>query len=132
MALLIRKHIFKYVFSALDVLAIYRAFYRKPLSQFYTAELVQAVASVHEMGFIHRDIKPDNVLIGRDGHIKLTDFGLCTGFRWTHDSDFYKPGSQTTNRLYDRKNMLHRRKQACSVVGTPNYIAPEVLRVSYF
>ncbi|CBY23952.1 unnamed protein product [Oikopleura dioica] len=114
MALLIRKHIFK-----------------KPLSQFYTAELVQAVASVHEMGFIHRDIKPDNVLIGRDGHIKLTDFGLCTGFRWTHDSDFYKPGSQTTNRLYDRKNMLHRRKQACSVVGTPNYIAPEVLRVSY-
>lgn len=113
MALLIREHKFN-----------------KPLSQFYTAELVQAVASVHEMGFIHRDIKPDNVLIGRDGHIKLTDFGLCTGFRWTHDSEFYKPGSNPTNRLHDRKNILHRRKQARSVVGTPNYIAPEVLQAN--
>lgn len=61
-----------------------------PIIRFYIAELVCAVESVHKMGFIHRDIKPDNILIDRDGHIKLTDFGLCTGFRWTHNSKYYQ------------------------------------------
>ena len=60
------------------------------LARFYIAELVCAVESVHAMNFIHRDIKPDNILIDYDGHIKLTDFGLCTGFRWTHKSAQYK------------------------------------------
>ncbi len=59
------------------------------LCRFYIAELTCAVDSVHSMGFIHRDIKPDNILIDADGHIKLTDFGLCTGFRWTHNSEYY-------------------------------------------
>ena len=46
-------------------------------SRFFTAELVLAVESVHKLGYIHRDLKPDNVLIGNNGHIKLSDFGLC-------------------------------------------------------
>uniref|UniRef100_A0A8D2H1R8 non-specific serine/threonine protein kinase n=1 Tax=Urocitellus parryii TaxID=9999 RepID=A0A8D2H1R8_UROPR len=63
------------------------------LARFYMAELTLAIESVHKMGFIHRDIKPDNILINLDGHIKLTDFGLCSGFRWTHNSKYYQKGN---------------------------------------
>jgi serine/threonine kinase 38 len=46
-------------------------------TKFYIAETVQALESIHKMGYIHRDLKPDNVLIEPSGHIKLSDFGLC-------------------------------------------------------
>ena len=120
------------------------------LTLFYIAELVCAIESVHKMAFIHRDIKPDNILIGSDGHIKLTDFGLCTGFRWTHDSSRYQPKGGHHRRqgsmepMWDqvcscmdesslkplelRRVKEHNRCVAHSLVGTPNYISPEILR----
>ena len=76
-------------------LLINKGIFEQPLAKFYIAELVLAIESVHNMGFIHRDIKPDNILIDKDGHIKLTDFGLCTGFRWTHNSKYYQTGEST-------------------------------------
>lgn len=66
--------------------------FEENLARFYIGELTCAIESVHALGFIHRDIKPDNILIDKKGHIKLTDFGLCTGFHWTHDSENYQIG----------------------------------------
>jgi serine/threonine kinase 38 len=47
------------------------------MSRFYMAETILAIESVHNLNYIHRDLKPDNLIISRDGHLKLSDFGLC-------------------------------------------------------
>ena len=47
-------------------------------TRFYCAEAVLAVHAVHALGYIHRDLKPDNFLLDHHGHLKLTDLGLCT------------------------------------------------------
>uniref|UniRef100_A0A8B9SKK9 Rho-associated protein kinase 1 n=1 Tax=Anas platyrhynchos TaxID=8839 RepID=A0A8B9SKK9_ANAPL len=46
-------------------------------ARFYTAEVVLALDAIHSMGFIHRDVKPDNMLLDKAGHLKLADFGTC-------------------------------------------------------
>ena len=45
-------------------------------ARFYIAEIILCVHSLHKLNCIHRDLKPDNILIGEDGHLKLSDFGL--------------------------------------------------------
>lgn len=60
------------------------------MSRFYIAETILAIESVHNLNYIHRDLKPDNLIIGKDGHIKLSDFGLCKHVE-------IKPKSDNTN-----------------------------------
>ena len=60
------------------------------MSRFYIAETILAIESVHNLNYIHRDLKPDNLIIGREGHIKLSDFGLCKHVE-------IKPKSQNIN-----------------------------------
>jgi protein-serine/threonine kinase len=109
----------------------------EPMARFYAAQCVQAIASVHELGFIHRDIKPDNILIDARGHVKLTDFGLSTGFHPLHDTNYWtcsndrnQPAPTSKSTATSTDNALEwreaRRKIAYSAVGTPDYIAPEV------
>ncbi|XP_036431089.1 rho-associated protein kinase 2 isoform X1 [Colossoma macropomum] len=73
-------------------------------AKFYTAEVVMALDAIHSMGFIHRDVKPDNMLLDRHGHLKLADFGTCMKM--------------------DSTGMVH----CDTAVGTPDYISPEVLK----
>ena len=46
-------------------------------AKFYCAEVVLALEAIHNMGFVHRDVKPDNMLLDAQGHLKLADFGTC-------------------------------------------------------
>ncbi|CAK9298318.1 unnamed protein product [Gordionus sp. m RMFG-2023] len=72
-------------------------------TKFYVAELVLGVSFLHSKGIIHRDLKPENVMLDQDGHIRITDYGLCK-------RDF-SYGEKTKER-----------------VGTLDYVAPEIWR----
>lgn len=103
-------------------------------SRFYIAETILSIESVHKVNFIHRDLKPDNILIDREGHVKLTDFGLCkhAEIRPSRMTEINtKELSYNFNQLksaLDKKLGAGKRHRqlAFSTVGTPDYIAPEV------
>ena len=72
-------------------------------TQFFLAELALALGCLHGQGIIYRDLKPENVLVDHDGHIKLTDFGLA------------------------KKNVSEQNRPT-TFCGTPLYLAPESIK----
>jgi len=95
-------------------------------ARFYVAELVEAVDYIHtELHYIHRDLKPDNIVLDTEGHIVLLDFGLCKHTPTTaKEADDGAVPSECAPPAGERKHPS--RAQLLSVVGTPDYRGPEV------
>ncbi|HJZ87573.1 MAG TPA: tetratricopeptide repeat protein [Polyangia bacterium] len=96
--------------------------WREVLALFVAAG--RGLAAAHAVGLIHRDFKPDNVLVGKDGRVRVTDFGLARAVEASAQSA--APASAPTPARPAAASLTL--TQSTTLVGTPAYIAPEQYR----
>ncbi|XP_077136093.1 microtubule-associated serine/threonine-protein kinase 4-like isoform X1 [Ranitomeya variabilis] len=94
-----------------------RGTFSVPLARMYFAEVLLAVEYLHSYGVVHRDLKPDNLMITPAGHIKVTDFGLSKVGLMIPKTNNFKESAEDIAREYQDREFC----------GTPCYIAPEVI-----
>ena len=166
-------------------LLIRKSVLSEEVTRWYIAEMILCIEEAHRMKWIHRDVKPDNFLLGADGHLRISDFGLAFDGDWSHAQSYYhqhrhslveklgleikgdeedqqdadvgtaagrigglfsgKIGKSSSKKfkyvneipdtgetILDWRNRKYRRDFAQSVVGTSQYMAPEVIRGDYY
>ncbi|GAB4852985.1 Phototropin-2 [Ancistrocladus abbreviatus] len=102
--------------------------FKEESARFYAAEVVIGLEYLHCLGIIYRDLKPENVLLQKDGHIVLTDFDLS--FMTSSKPKVIKPPKQKNRRSRSHVPPIFVAEpvtQSNSFVGTEEYIAPEII-----